>query len=531
MSAAPRGKVSLVGAGPGDPGLLTLRGRRCLEECDVVLYDNLSNPALLAYTRPDTEVIFAGKHGTGVRLSQEEMSAIVLDRARAGKWVVRLKGGDPFIFGRGAEEALECVRAGIPFEIVPGVTSAIAAPAYAGIPLTHRDHASTVTFVTGHESEKPQPASALLPGGTPARPAAPGLPWEALARQGGTLVLFMSVMQLRANLESLIHAGLAPETPAAVVRWGTTARQEVLIGTAATLADLAAARGFRPPAVIVVGHVVRLAEDLRWCERRPLFGRRIVVTRARAQARAFATLLEDHGAEVIALPTIATVPPERWDAVDAALARLPEYAWLVLTSQNGVEVFFDRLRALGRDVRELAGVAIAAIGPQTRAAVEARGLRVAITPEEYRAEAVVDALVVAGVAGRKVLLARAAAARTVLPERLAAAGAAVDEVVTYHTVLPPEAAAAPALFAGNRKPDLVTFTSSSTVTNFARLFPHQDLPRLLAGVRIGCIGPVTAATVRELGLRVDIEPASYTIAAFADAIVAHFARAAAVMSR
>ena len=539
MSAARRGKVSLVGAGPGDPGLLTLRGRRCLEECDVILYDNLSNPALLAYTRPGAEVIFAGKHGTGVRLSQEEMSAIVLERACAGKWVVRLKGGDPFIFGRGAEEALECVHAGIPFEVVPGVTSGIAAPAYAGIPLTHRDYASTVTFVTGHESEKPQAGSALAPGaapalppggmsssppsdGTQARAAAPGLPWEALARQGGTLVLFMSVMQLRANLESLIHAGLASETPAAAVRWGTTARQEVLIGTAATLPDLATARGLRPPAVIVIGQVVRLAEELRWCERRPLFGRRIVVTRARAQARTFAALLEDQGAEVIPLPTIATVPPERWDAVDAALARLPEYAWLVLTSQNGVEVFFDRLRALGRDVRQLAGVAIAAIGPQTRAAVEARGLRVAITPEEYRAEAVVAALVAAGVAGRKVLLARAAAARTVLPERLAAAGAAVDEVAIYHTVLPPETAAAPALFAGDRKPDLVTFTSSSTVTNFARLFPHQDLARVLAGVRIGCIGPITAATAREIGLSVDIEPASYTIAAFADAIVAHF---------
>ena len=525
MSAARRGKVSLVGAGPGDPGLLTLRGRRCLEQCDVVLYDNLSNPALLAYTRPDAEVIFAGKHGTGVRLSQEEMSAIVLDRARAGKWVVRLKGGDPFIFGRGAEEALECVHAGISFEVVPGVTSAIAAPTYAGIPLTHRDHASTVTFVTGHESERPPTPQAEAPERAPGRAPGPGLPWEALARQGGTLVLFMSVMQLRANLESLIRAGLAPETPAAAVRWGTTARQEVLIGTAATLPDLAAARGFRPPAVIVVGRVVSLAQDLRWCERRPLFGRRVVVTRARAQARAFAALLEDQGAEVIPLPTIVTVPPERWDAVDAALARVAEYAWLVLTSQNGVEVFFDRLRTLGRDVRELAGVAIAAIGPQTRASVESRGLRVAITPEEYRAEAVADALIAAGVAGRKVLLARAAAARTVLPERLAAAGAEVDEVAIYRTVVPPEAAAAPALFAGDRKPDLVTFTSSSTVTNFVRLFPHQDLVHLLAGVRIGCIGPITAATAREHGLSVDIEPASYTIPAFADAIVAHFAGA------
>jgi uroporphyrinogen III methyltransferase/synthase len=502
------GRVSLVGAGPGDPGLLTLRGRRCLEGCDVVVYDNLSNPALLAHTRADAEIVFAGKHGSGIRLSQDEISAIVLDRARAGKWVVRLKGGDPFIFGRGGEEALECVRAGIPFEVVPGVTAAIAAPAYAGIPLTHRDHASTVTFVTGHESEKPE--------------AAASLPWEALAHEGGTLVLYMSVLQLERNLTQLIAAGLPPATPAAAVRWGTTARQEVLVGTAATLPELAATGRLRPPAVIVIGDVVRLAPELGWFDRRPLFGRRIVVTRARAQAGVFAALLEEQGAEVVPLPTIATVPPESYDALDAALRRLGDYAWLVLTSENGVAAFFDRLRAHGGDVRALAGVAIAAIGPATRAAVEARGLRVALVPAEFRAEAVADAMIAAGVAGQRVLLARAAAARTVLPQRLAAAGAIVDEVPVYRTVLPPEAVAAPALFAGDRRPDLVTFTSSSTVTNFARLFAAHDLPSVLRGVAVGCIGPITAATARDLGLRVDVEPAEYTIPAFAAAVVDHF---------
>ncbi len=512
MSTA-TGRVSLVGAGPGDPGLLTLRGLRCLQGCDVVVYDNLSNPALLVHTRADAEVVFAGKHGSGVRLSQEEISRIVIDRARAGKWVVRLKGGDPFIFGRGGEEALECVHAGIPFEVVPGVTSAIAAPAYGGIPLTHRDHASTVTFVTGHESEKPDAVSPL--------------PWEALARQGGTLVLFMSVLQLAHNLEQLIAAGLAADTPAAAIRWGTTGRQELILGSASTLPALAAARRLRPPAVVVLGDVVRLAPELAWFERRPLFGRRIVVTRARAQAGAFAALLEEQGAEVIALPTIATVPPDGWEAVDAALTRLGDFAWLVLTSENGVTAFFDRLRARGGDVRDLAGVAIAAIGPQTRAAIEARGLRVAITPAEYRAEAVADALIAAGVAGRRVLLARAAAARTVLPQRLAAAGAIVDEVPVYRTVVPPEAAAAPALFAGDRRPDLVTFTSSSTVTNFARLFPAAELPRLLANVAIGCIGPITAATAHDLGLRVDVQPSEYTVPAFAAAIVEYFARGGA----
>ena len=508
MSA--RGRVSLVGAGPGDPGLLTVRGLRCLEGCDVVVYDNLANPALLAHTRPEAEIVFAGKHGSGVRLSQEEISRLVLARAHAGKWVVRLKGGDPFIFGRGGEEALECVRAGIPFEVVPGVTSAIAAPAYAGIPLTHRDYASTVTFVTGHEGAKPD--------------AAAPVPWDALARQGGTLVLFMSVLQLAENLGRLVAAGLGPETPAAAVRWGTTGRQQVLVGTAASLPALAAAHGLRPPAVVVLGDVVRLVPELRWFERRPLFGRRIVVTRARPQAGAFASLLEEQGAEVIALPTIATIPPDGWEAVDAALARLGEFAWLVLTSENGVSAFFERLRVRGGDIRDLAGIAIAAIGPQTRAAIEARGLRVAITPVEYRAEAVADALIAAGVAGRRVLLARAAAARTVLPQRLAAAGAIVDEVPVYRTIVPADAATAPALFAGDRRPDLLTFTSSSTLTNFARLFPTAELPRLLADVAIGCIGPITAATARDLGLRVDVQPAEYTIPAVAAAIVEYFGR-------
>ena len=503
------GRVSLVGAGPGDPGLLTVRGLQCLEHCDVVVYDNLSNPALLAHTRADAEVVFTGKHGSGVRLSQEEISRIVLERAHAGKWVVRLKGGDPFIFGRGGEEALECVRAGIPFEVVPGVTSAIAAPEYAGIPLTHRGYASTVTFVTGHESDKPD--------------AVPSLPWQALARQGGTLVLFMSVLQLAENLTQLLAAGLSPDTPAAAIRWGTTGRQQVLLGSVATLPELARTTRLRPPAIVVVGDVVRLAPELRWFERRPLFGRRVVVTRARAQAAAFATLLEVEGAEVVALPTIETVPPDGWDAVDAALARLRDFAWLVLTSENGVAAFFGRLRATGRDVRDLAGVAIAAIGPQTRAAIEARGLRVALTPTEYRAEAVADELIAAGVAGRRVLLARAAAARAILPQRLAAAGAIVDEVPVYRTVVPAEAAAAPALFAGDRPPDMVTFTSSSTVTNFARLFPQTELPRLLANVAVGCIGPITAATARDRGLRVDVQPKDYTIPAFAAAIVDYFA--------
>ena len=503
-----KGRVSLVGAGPGDPGLLTLHGRRCLEGADVVIYDNLTNPDLLGFTRPECEIVCTGKHGTQVRLTQEQISAAMIAHARAGRWVVRLKGGDPFVFGRGGEEALECVRAGIAFEIVPGVTAAVAAPAYAGIPLTHRDYASVVSFVTGHEAGPTEAAS---------------LPWAELARQGGTIVLYMSVLQLAANLQSLVAAGLSPETPAAAIRWGTTPRQRVVVGTVTTLPGLATEAQLRPPAVVVIGEVVRLAAELAWFERQPLFGRRIVITRPRGQVRAFAALLEAEGAEVVALPTIAPVPPESFEPIDAALADLGRYAWLVLTSPHGVEVFFDRLRARGHDLRELAGVAIAAIGPATAAGIAARGLNVAVTPAEFRAEAVADALVAAGVAGKRILLARAAGARTILPERLRAAGALVDDIATYRTVLPPEAAAAPALFAGERRPDLVTFTSSSTVTNFARLFPGHDLRAVLAGVAVGCIGPVTAATARDLGLQVDVEPAEYTVPAFTTAIVRYLA--------
>ncbi len=505
MSAG--GRVSLVGAGPGDPGLLTLHGKRRLESADVVIYDALSNPSLLAFTRPDCEVIFTGKHGSGVRLTQAQITETMLGYARAGRSVVRLKGGDPFVFGRGGEEALACVRAGVPFEVVPGVTAAVAAPAYAGIPLTHRDHASVVSFVTGHEAD---------------REGDRAVPWEALARQGGTLVLYMSVLQLSGNLDRLTAGGLDPATPAAAIRWGTTARQRVVRGTVATLPALVAAAGLRPPALVVIGGVVGLAAELGWFERRPLFGRRVVVTRPRGRAEAFAALLEGEGAEVVSLPTIAPEPPASFAAWDAALADLGRYAWLVLTSPHGVEVFFDRLRALGRDVRELAGVAIAAIGPATAAAIGARGLAAALTPGEYRAEAVADGLVARGVAGKRVLLARAAGARRVLPERLRAAGALVDDVATYRTVLPPEAAAAPALFAGSPRPDLVTFTSSSTVTHFAGLFPGRDLGAVLAGVAVGCIGPVTAATARDLGLAVDVEPKDYTVPAFAAAIVDYF---------
>jgi uroporphyrinogen III methyltransferase/synthase len=500
------GRVYLVGAGPGDPGLLTLKGRRCLERAEVIVYDYLADRSLLAFAPPGAATICVGKHGGGQRTEQEEINRLLLEHARAGKTVVRLKGGDPFIFGRGAEEAEELARHGIPFDIVPGVTSGTAVPAYAGIPLTHRDLSSTVAFIAGYEyPEKAEPT----------------VPWTQLARGIETLVLFMTTRQLRHNMQRLIAAGLDPDTPAAVIRWGTRAGQETIVGTAATIGDLAARRRLQPPALAVIGQVVRLRETLRWFERKPLFGRRIVVTRAREQASRFGSILEDWGAEVVYFPTIEIRPPESWEALDRAIAAIADFDWVVFTSVNGVAAFVGRLDVAHRDLRTLHGVRIAAIGPETARAVEQLHLRVAAMPCEYRAEGVLTAL--GDVRGRRILLPRAAGARAILPRELERRGAQVTEVLAYRSVSPQHDTGAlrRALEAGEIH--LVTFTSSSTVRHFAQMFPEGDILRLLANTEVGCIGPITAATAEEVGLRVALQPVEYTVPAFAEAIRAHYA--------
>src|SRR5262245_18858624 len=332
------GTVYLVGAGPGAPGLITVDGVRRLERADVVIYDYLANPRLLDHAPPHAERLLVGKHGGAQRVEQSVITALLLDRARRGLTVVRLKGGDPFVFGRGGEEAEALAAAGIPFEVVPGVTSAVAVPAYAGIPLTHRDLASSFTVLTGYEYPDKQEMA---------------VHWDAVAQRGNTLVFVMTTRQLRSNMQTLLEHGVAPDTPAAVIRWGTVAAQETVVGTVATIAELAAARQLQPPAVAVVGQVVRLRERLRWFERKPLFGRRIVVTRPRAQAAAFIDALAAAGADVIPCPTIEIIPPETWTALDGAIGRIESYDWIVLTSVNGVAMFFDRLRAQHRDVRTL----------------------------------------------------------------------------------------------------------------------------------------------------------------------------------
>ncbi len=473
----------------------------------MVVYDYLANAELLRYAPPAAERIFAGKHGAGPHLlEQEEINALLIDRARAGKTVVRLKGGDPMVFGRGGEEAEALAAAGLRFEIVPGVTAALAVPAYAGIPVTHRDWVSGVTVLTGHEA----------PG-----KRTPRVRWDLIATAGNTIVLLMGVTQLRSTMAALLAAGLDPATPAAAIRWGTTPRQRVIEGSAESLAALVEGERLRPPVTVVIGEVVRLRQNIAWFERRPLFGRRVLVTRTREQAGALAELLAQEGAEVVECPAIALAPPARPEKLDRALERLASYDWVVFTSVNGVERFFARLDETGRDVRALHRARIAAIGPETARALARRHLRADLVPDEFRAEGLVAALPPEEVRGKRFLLPRAAGARAVLPDSLRAAGAEVDEVETYRSVMPEESVARLAAVLEERPPDVLTFTSSSTVTHFLALL-NRALPGTgrtrIANARVACIGPITAATAREHGLRVDVVPSEYTVPALAAAV-------------
>ena len=506
--AEARGKVYLIGAGPGDPGLLTLKGKRCLEEADVVVYDYLANPRLLRYSRSDAELIFVGKQAGRHTLPQEEIGRLLVEQAKLGKVVARLKGGDPFIFGRGGEEAEDLVAARIPFEVVPGVTAAVAAPAYAGIPLTHRDLTSTVAFITGHEDPTKD---------------APSIAWDKIATGIGTLVFFMGVGQLPEIAAKLVGHGRSPQTPAAVIRWGTRAEQEVVTGTLEDIAERC--RGMKPPALILVGEVVALREKLRWFEAMPLAGKRILITRAREQASAFAAVLEAAGAEVVEFPTISIVPPESWAPLDAAIGRLREYQWVIFTSSNGVRSFRDRLQHAGRDVRDLHGITICAIGPATAAALATLGIRADLVPAEFKAEALLEAIrAVPGgtdIRGARVLLARAAEARELLPDELTRRGAQVDVVAAYRTVRSiPEAEPVRAMLR-DRNLHAVTFTSSSTVKHFLELV-GEDARDLLRGVVVASIGPITAEAAARRGIVSDIVPENYTIPALAEALIRHF---------
>ena len=495
-------KVYLVGAGPGDPGLFTLRGKELLEKADVVVYDYLANHSLLQWARPDAELIYVGKKAGAHALPQDEINKLLVKKAGEGKLVARLKGGDPYIFGRGGEEAEELLNAGVEFEEVPGISSAIAGPAYAGIPLTHRAFASSVTLITGHE-DPDKPGSAHN--------------WKALAAGANTLVFVMGMKKLPEIARKLIEAGLQPDTPAALVYWGTTPRHRSLVSTLEKLPQEAVAQSFTNPSLIVVGGVVSLHDRLNWFEKKPLLGRGIVVTRAREQASGLANMLAELGAEVIQFPTINISPLADYGKVDALVAKLNEYDWLIFTSVNGVRQFWRRLAACGKDSRALGGRKVAAIGPATAEELRARGIEPDFIPEKYLAEGVAEGLLALGMAGKRVLVPRARQAREVLPDELRKAGAAVDILPVYET-----------LPAGARREEVlellregrihcITFGSSSTVDNFVSLIP-ADILRGYPQVRLAAIGPVTKKTLERHGLECHIMPEEYTIPALVESL-------------
>ncbi len=500
---AKTGKVYLVGAGPGDPSLITLKGLWCLEQADVVVYDRLVSEYLLSRCRRDAELIYVGKASSRHTLAQKEINRLLVEKARAGLVVCRLKGGDPFVFGRGGEEAEELAAAGIPFEVVPGVTSAVAAPAYAGIPVTHRGFAPVFSVATGHRRGDCGAADEPLPAPQPS----------------GTAVFLMGYENLSAIVSNLLRGGWSADTPAALVHWGTRAEQETVMGSLKDIEERVRAAGVGPPSVLVVGRVVELRETLRWREKLPLFGKRILITRALEQAHAFARSILELGGEPICLPVIDLVPPDDQGALDRSLERLPEYDWVVFTSANGVRFFMQRLRQLGRDIRELKGK-IAAIGPATATALSRFGLQTAYQPGEYRAEALLEGLASIIPAGSRVLLPRAAEARDVLPDGLRSRGICVDVVPAYKAV-PASAGWQPAVeeLLAEGRIHVLTFASSSAVRNFVSLLGEREAVRLAGRSKVACIGPVTAETASSLGMRVDIVAREYTISGLLESIV------------
>jgi len=503
-----KAKVYLVGAGPGDPGLITVKGRECIEDAEVVIYDYLAAPALLKHAQKKAELIYVGKKGGDHTLPQDKINALIVQKAKAGLRVCRLKGGDPFIFGRGGEEAEVLAAKGIPFEVVPGVTSAIAAAAYAGIPLTHRKMTATLAFITGHEDPLKEESS---------------IDWECLSRGIGTLVFFMGVKKLPDISQKLIANGKSPDTPVALIRWGTTPSQQTVTGTLDDIAARVKKAGLKAPAIIVVGEVVRLRENLKWFEDRPLLGKRIIITRAREQASDLVKRLADQGAECLEFPTINVVAAEDTGPLDAAIGNLSAYDWIVFTSVNGVKFFFERLFESGRDVRALNRLRTAAIGPVTAEKLRSQGLISDIIPETYRAEAVVAAFRKEDLKGKKVLLPRAAEARPVLPVELRKMGAEVDEVTVYHTENVKDNADELIEQLAAKTIDLITFTSSSTVKNFKALLPPDNFKDLMEGVTVASIGPITSDTAADSGFDVHITAGTYTIPGLCDAILKYFA--------
>jgi uroporphyrinogen III methyltransferase / synthase len=501
------GKVSLVGAGPGDLGLVTIRAKQCLEEADAIVYDHLANPEMLSWARDNAEIIYAGKRAGEHAMPQEKINEVLVELARAGKQVVRLKGGDPFVFGRGAEEAKAIVDAGIELEIVPGITSAVAGPAYAGIPVTHRSENSHVTFFTGHEDPGKKESA---------------IDYAALARLGGTQVMLMGVERIDAITREMLSHGVRPDLPVALVRWATTGRQQTLTGTVQDIAKKVVDQSFEAPAVAIFGDVVSLRDSLNWYEGRPLSGKRIVVTRSRKQASALSEQLRALGADILELPTIKIEPPTDLRAFAELVQDSHSYDWIVFTSPNGADAFFEMFFKLYDDAREIGGVKIAAIGPATAQRLKDLHLHVDLQPEEFVAEAVVrEFQKQGGVENLRILLARAEKARDVLPKQLSDLGAIVDEGFAYRTVPETRDATGARRRLLEEGADLITFTSSSTVENFMAL--GLPWPK---GMQVASIGPITSKTARDHGLTVNIEARRHDIAGLVEAIQNFFGKKA-----
>ena len=492
-----KGIVYLVGAGPGDAGLLTLRGAELLGRADVVVYDALVNPDLLHHAPKLAEIIYGGKRSKDHALPQEELNQLLVRKAAEGKCVVRLKGGDPYVFGRGGEEAEELVAAKIPFEVVPGISSIVAAANYAGIPITHRDHCSSFTVITGHED--------------PTRDAT-NIDWAHLAKTPGTKIVLMGVERIREIAQSLVANGMDAKTPVAMVRWGTTGQQTSIEGTLATIADVVAEKKFSAPAVTIIGDVVKLRKKLNWFEQRPLFGKRIVVTRTREQASQLSKQLLERGAEVLEIPTIKIIPPTQQRELAEVLVELNSYDWLVFTSPNGVSAFFEYFFKAFEDMRDIGGVRIAAVGPATAAKLKELHLKVDLMPEEYVTKKIADAFKkFESIENLKILLLRAEVANPELPQTLEEMGAIVDDIAVYKTVPETEDQNGAAGKLMDSGADWITFTSSSTVENFSSRF---DLPALLEKfphTKLASIGPETTKSIESLGLKPTVEAKSHTI--------------------
>ncbi len=499
------GNVYIVGAGPGEAELITLKAKKCLEKADVVIYDYLVNREILKFAPPEAELICVGKKNTRERIPQEEINNIMIKKAREGKNVVRLKGGDPFVFGRGGEEALALASQNIPFDIVPGITAAIGVAEYAGIPLTHREY-SSVLLLTGHEDP-----SKLRP----------SIDWESISKIQGTLVFYMGMKTLPLIVKRLLSYGKRPDTPAAVVHWGSIPLQKTVCSRLDKIVAEVKKSGITSPSILVVGDVVSLREKINWYEKKPLFGKKIVITRTEEQSEELQVLLKDLGANVITLPMIKIVPPSDYSALDSAIEGIDRYDWMIFTSVNGVKFFFSRLKEKKGDVRELKGIKIMAIGPRTREEIERQNISVDAMPEKFIAESVVS-LFGEDIKNKKILLPRARIARDVIPVELRKKGAHVDVVTAYETVLPDiKRGEIQSIFRKDRV-EVVIFTSSSTVRNFVAIAGVKNLHGMLKGVKVACIGPVTEKTAKECGIKVDIVPEVYTMEGLVNAISDYF---------